>query len=89
MPPSHPRGRLYNSGVGAFEARPIVVSSILLDGMAAHIAIQLDPDPDRGLGFRVQKLGVTSGSVYNFQPADFRVMHLSHQSHVLTADAAL
>ena len=38
------------NGVGAFGAGPTVMASIIVGEMAAHIAIQLDPDLDRGLG---------------------------------------
>ena len=37
-------GRLHNSGAGAFGARPTVVESIMVDGKAANIAIQVIPD---------------------------------------------
>ena len=37
-------GRLHNSGAGAFGAGSTVVESIMVDGKAAKIAIQLDPN---------------------------------------------
>ena len=38
-------GRLHhNSGAGAFGARPTVVKSIMVDGKAANIAIQVISD---------------------------------------------
>ena len=36
-------GRLHNSGAGAFGAFPTVVESIMVDGKAANIAIQIYP----------------------------------------------
>ena len=35
-------GRLHNSGAGAFDARPIGVESIMVDGKAANIATPND-----------------------------------------------
>ena len=37
-------GRLHNNGASAGGARPIVVESIMVDGMAANIAMQPIPD---------------------------------------------
>ena len=55
-------GRLHNSGAGAFGARPTVVESIMVDGKAANIAIQLYPNEAQGpnpmnatLGFACKK----------------------------------
>ena len=37
-------GRLHNSGVGAFGVHPTVLESIMVDGQAVNIAIQLIPN---------------------------------------------
>ena len=55
-------GRLHKSGAGAFGARTTVVESIMVDGKAANIGIQLYPNEAQGsnpmkatLGFAYKK----------------------------------
>ena len=40
-------GRLHNSGATAFGARPVVMDSIIVEGMGADIALQTTPIPTK------------------------------------------
>ena len=66
--------RLHNKGAGACGARPLVVESILVDGKASIVALQLTPTPKEMPNFEFPKsrgsfgVGVSSRLLNVFLP---------------------